>query len=667
MPRESSSVLPTGRVLHPVGRTIDVGNMPLAITVAPGGRFAMLLLSGWRERGLQVVDLDSGTVVQTLRQAGAFLGMTFSADGKSLYTSGAHRNVVYRYAWNGSRAALRDSIILAPPDSTSDHTPFPAGIALSRDGGTLYVVENMADSIAVVSVATNLTVQKLATGHYPYGVAVSPSGDVFVSAWGGSTVDTFHSMADGRLVSAASITIGRHPSALLLNESGTRLFATLSSTDRIAVVDTRTRAVINMLADSVPGAPSEGSTPDALALSRDGRRLFVAEADNNAVAVFELSDRDADRTTPPTLLPTTSSRSAALVGRVPVRWYPSALALNGDSLLVVSAKGRGTAPNPFATKDPRSYTLGQLNGTISIVPSRMNTALLTTMSRRVADANGWNAAHGAASHPPFQHVILVIKENRTYDQVLSDIPAGDGDTTLIFFPRAVSPNQHALAERFGLYDRFFTNAEVSAQGHPWTTSAYSTEYTEKVTPIGYANLRPDLDEGEVDEPSTGCLWTSAAHKGLTVRDYGEDVKPDSGDRGASGSAGRPLLPVRYLARRTGLAPYTNTEYPGFDLTIPDQVRADIWIKEFQGYVKTGQMPALEIVYLPRDHTAGTRPGWCTPRACVADNDLALGRVVDALSHSPFWKSTLMLVVEDDAQLGTDHVDSHRSVMLAVSP
>ncbi|MGI8508509.1 MAG: beta-propeller fold lactonase family protein [Gemmatimonadaceae bacterium] len=484
--------------------------MPLAITVAPGGRFAMLLLSGWRERGLQVVDINSGTVVQTLRQAGAFLGMTFSADGKSLYTSGAHRNVVYHYAWNGSRAALRDSIILAPPDSTSDHTPFPAGIALSPDGSMLYVVENMADSIAVVSVTTNLIVQKLATGHYPYGVAVSPSGDVFVSAWGGSTVDTFHSMADGKLVSGGSIPIGRHPSALLLNESGTRLFATLSSTDRIAVVDTRTRAVIKVLADSVPGAPSEGSTPDALALSPDGRRLFVAEADNNAVALFELSDRDADRTS--------SSRVTALVGRVPVLWYPSALALNGDSLLVVSAKGRGTAPNPFAKKDPRSYTLGQLNGTISIVPSRMSTASLTTMSRRVADANGWNAARSTPRHPPFQHAILVIKENRTYDQVLSDIPAGDRDTTLIFFPRAVSPNQHALAERFGLYDRFFTNAEVSAQGHPWTTSAYATEYTEKVTPIGYANLRPDMDEGEVDEPSTGFLWNSAAHKGLTVRD-----------------------------------------------------------------------------------------------------------------------------------------------------
>lgn len=583
VPGESGMVLPTGRILHPTGRTIDVGNMPLAITVAPGGRFAMLLLSGWRERGLQVVDMDSGAVVQTLPQAGAFLGITFSADGKWLYTSGAHRNLVYRYSWNGSRAALRDSIVLAAPDSTSEHAPFPAGLALSRNGGMLYVAENMADSLAVVDIATGRTVQKLATGHYPYSVVVSPSGDVFVSAWGGSTVDAFHSTVDGKLTSAGSIPIGRHPSALLLNQSGTRLFATLSSTDQIAVVDTHTHTVLNILADSVPHAPSEGSTPDALALTTDGRRLFVAEADNNAVAVFDLSDRDADGAT--------SSQATALVGRIPVLWYPSALALNGNSLIVVSAKGRGTAPNPFVAKDPRSYTLGQLNGTISVVPTQMNTSALAALSTRVANANGWNAAHSAVSHPPFQHVILVIKENRTYDQVLSDIPAGDGDTTLIFFPRAVSPNQHALAERFGLYDRFFTNAEVSAQGHPWTTSAYVTEYTEKLTPIGYANLRPDVSQVEADAPSTGFLWTSAARKGLSVRDYGEGVSPDSG---ASG--------IRYLATRPDLVQYTNTGYPGFDLTIPDQVRADIWIKEFQGYVKGGQMPALEIVYLPRDNT-----------------------------------------------------------------
>lgn len=652
-----ATILPTGRVLHPAGRTIDVGNMPLAVAVAPGGRYAALLLSGWRERGVQIVDVDSARVVQTLPQAGAFVGMAFSRDGRALYTSGAHRNVVYRYGWNGARATLEDSVILGAPDSTSGHGAFPAGLALSPDGRTLYVAENMADSLAVVDVATRRVVQRLGTGHYPYAVAVSPTGDVFVSAWGGGTVSAFHASGVGMLTAAGTIAIGRHPSALVLNASGTRLFATLSSTDQIAVADTRSLAVIDVLSDAVPGAPSEGSTPDALALDADGARLFVAEADNDAVAVFDLSARDADRAV--------GSSASRLAGRIPSLWYPSAVALDGGSLLVVSGKGRGTHPNPAEATDPRHYTLGQLDGTLSIVPARMDASTLATLSTQVANANGWRARRTPGAHPPFEHVVLVIKENRTYDQVFADLPAGDGDTTLLYFPRSVTPNEHALAERFGLYDRFFTNAEVSAQGHPWTTSAYVTEYTEKVAPSVYAKVRAFRDADDAETPSTGFVWTSALRRGLAIRNYGEDVSADTITTEAGGGSVRSR--VRWTPYRAGLEGRTDSIYAGFDLRIPDQVRADEWIRELGGFVAHGSMPSLEIVYLPRDHTAGTRPGWCTPRACVADNDLAVGRVVDALSHSPFWKSSLVLIVEDDAQAGPDHVDSHRSVMLAISP
>ena len=636
--------LPTGRVLDPAGRTIDVGNMPLSVAVAPDGRHAVVLLSGWRQVGLQVVDLAADSVVQTLAQPGAFLGLAFSADGRWLYASGAARDVVYRYAWSGGRAALRDSLVLAPLDTTGGgHPRFVAGVALSRDGRTLYAAENMADSLAVVDLATGSVRQRVPAGRYPYGVVVAPDGDVFVSAWGGSTVAHFRPDGDARLVARAQVDVGRHPSAMALDAAGARLFVTSSSTDRVVVVDPRVDRVIASVPDAGPGAPGEGSTPNALLVSPDGRRLFVAEADANAVAVLDVS-RGAPE----------------LLGRVPVLWYPVALALARDSLVVVSGKGRGSGPNPkgprngLADTDPRTYTLGQLAGTLSVLPWRWSDAALATATARVARANGWDAARDRVRHPPFEHVVLIIKENRTYDQVLSDLPNGDGDTTLLFFPRAVSPNHHALAERFGLYDRFFTNAEVSSQGHPWSTSAYVTEYSEKTVPSLYADRRPERDEDGVDDPSTGWLWTAAARKGLTVRNYGEYAEPVPGT-------------TTYRSTKPGLEAVTSPDYPAFDVAIPDQRRADAWIAELKSFVRQGRMPALEILHLPMDHTAGTRAGACTPRACMADNDLALGRIVEELMRSPFWRSTVEFVLEDDAQSGPDHVDSHRSVLLVLSP
>jgi hypothetical protein len=225
----------------------------------------------------------------------------------------------------------------------------------------------------------------------------------------------------------------------------------------------------------------------------------------------------------------------------------------------------------------------------------------------------------------------------------------------------VTPNHHALAERFGLYDRFFVNAEVSSQGHPWSTSAYVTEYTEKITPTNYSERRPEVDESEAETPATGYLWDAAARKGISVRNYGEYAEPVPRTDTSNGQ--RP----RYRATRRGLEPYTNPDYPPFDVAISDQLRTDVWLEEFNRYVREGRMPALEIMHLPQDHTAGARPRYCTPRACVADNDLALGRIIEALSRSPFWRSTAVFVLEDDAQAGPDHVDSHRSVLLVASP
>ena len=661
--------LPTGRTLDPAGVSYDLGSMPLAMVLSPEKDRVVALLNGWREQGIQVVDRASGRVLQKIPLPAVFLGVAFSPDGRSLYVSGGNQDVIYRFDWRDRAAKLADSIVLAVKPKEKDGTRYPAGIAISPDGRTLYAAENLGDSLAVVDLAERRVVQRLSTERYPYGVAVAPDGTVYASAWGGWTVSVFTSRANGMLGEGARVRIGRHPSALALNASGSRLFVASGSTDKIVVLDTKARNVVATLNDASPAGTGEGSTPNALAFSADGTRLFVAEADNNAVAVFDLAAGTAGSSS--------ATGSDALIGRIPVGWYPSAVAVDGNDVIVINGKGRGTAPNPRHSQPdgrdlPHSpdYTLGQINGTLTMIPAaNASVTDLNAFSQRVASANGWNSTAAVAKYPPFEHVIYIIKENRTYDQVFGDLPQADGDSSLAFFPRAISPNHHALAERFGIFDRFFVNAEVSPDGHNWSTAAYVSDYAEKTIPSNYSGRGRSYDyegfnrdvrpEDDVAEPSMGYLWDLADRGGITYRNYGEFVNEPEDSARVKDSA--------YVPTKLSLAAHTNRAYPGWSLEIPDQVRVEIWLKEFQDFVRAGKMPALEFVRLPNDHTAGASAGSPTPRAYMADNDLALGRLVEALSKSPFWKSAVVFVLEDDAQSGPDHVDSHRSPLLVISP
>ncbi|HVZ77593.1 MAG TPA: alkaline phosphatase family protein [Gemmatimonadaceae bacterium] len=668
--------LPTGVHLDPAGAQYEVGQLPLGIALSPSGRSVVLLMNGWRDQGVQVVDRATGKVTQTLPQAAAFVGLAFAPDGRTLYASGGNQDVVYRYDWNAEQATLRDSLVLAHRARNGFGTRYPAGFAFSPDGRRLYVAENMADSLAVVDVTSGSVVQRLATGHYPYAVAVAPSGAVYVSAWGGYTVETFVPDANG-LRATGSIMVARHPSALRLNADGSRLFVASGSTDRVVVVNTKSRRVVATLLDPPPAGPGEGSTPNALALSDDGTRLFVAEADANAVAVFDL--------TASTSGVATAHGTDVLAGRIPTNWYPTQVAVAGDTLVVASGKGRGTHANPDGAQPlpmpghpPRglNYTMGQLKGTLTIAPlARATGQELADLTARAVRANGWDQPTARTGHyPPFQHVVYIIKENRTYDQVFGDMAQADGDTSLLFFPRADSPNQHAMAERFGLFDRFFVNAEASPDGHNWSTAAYATDYLEKTVPSNYSQRgrpyeyegsvfgggkRAEIPQEDAAAPASGYLWDLAQRAGITFRNYGEFVVSGSMDADDA-------LPAAYRGDKPFLRGHTNPDYPGFDLSIPDQHRADVWIKEFNQYVRDGNMPALEIVRLPNDHTSGAQAGMPTPLAAMADNDLALGRMVEAISKSPYWKNTVLFVLEDDAQNGPDHVDSHRSPMLVIS-
>ncbi len=634
-----TSPLPTGVRLDPVGEAVELGSLPINLILAPERDKAVIVLSGWREQGIQVVDLKTRQVTQTLLQDGAFYGAAFSRDGHHLYVSGGNTDMLFAYTWKEGAAMLERKFELAKA-KTEDGTgtSYPAGVAVAPNGKFVYVAENVADRLAVVNAATGEIAQRFPTDHYPYGVALTADGQVFVSAWGGSTVSHFRILADGTLAYVGRIEVGRHPSALAVK--GTSLYVTLAGSDRVAVVDTKLRKVARYLHDTAPGAPPEGSTPNAIAFSSDGRRLFVAEADNNAVAVFE-------------------EASGKLLGRVPTDWYPTAIAEVNGELLVLSGKGHGTHANPdgpvpltnWPNGNPTAYTLGQLNGSMRVLPSAITATQLAAFTQRVVTANNWQQKPAARHYPPFHHVIYIIKENRTYDQVLGDIKEGDGDASLVYFPDiTITPNHHALARRFGLFDRFFVNGECSSLGHIWSTAAYVTNYGEKVVPSAYAGKHADMDGEESDQPEGGFLWSLAKREGITFRDYGEMVK------------GNPGWPVT----QPDLGADVNPDYIPFDLITQDQKRADVWIAELQRFVRDGNMPQLELLWLPMDHLAAGRPGKCTPRACMADNDLALGRIVQALSHSPYWKDTVIFVLEDDTQAGPDHTDSHRGPFYAMS-
>jgi DNA-binding beta-propeller fold protein YncE len=669
--------LPTGRVLDPVGTVTEVGSMPLATTLSPDGRQILVLLNGYREQGVQVVDRASGTLLQTLVQPAAFLGLSFSPDGKTLYASGGNQDVIYRYSWADGRATLADSLVLAAKAPRSSGTRYPGGLAPSADGRFLYVAENLADSLAVIDLGTGRVVQRFATERWPYGVVVGKNGTVYVSAWGGSTVSTFLSAAGSGLSAGPRIRVGRHPSALAINAEGSRLFVASASSDRIAIVDTKQRRVINDIIDTPPGGPGEGSTPNALALSSDGTRLYVAEADNNAIALIDLTAASSGVTA--------ATGDDRVAGRVPTQWYPTSVLVRGDSLIALTGKGRGTAANPRGPMplsrargetgfDDRQYTLGQTTGSlVTSLTARARGADLDALSARVAKANHWGETRIDAKYPPFEHVIYIIKENRTYDQYFGDLAQADGDASLVYFGRPISPNHHALAERFGIFDRFFVNAEVSPDGHNWSTAAYTTDYLQKTVPSNYSSPsrgrtydwegtnrgRVPVDDDDVSEPANGYLWNLAQKAGITFRNYGEFVIPANADPDDP-------LPAGYRGNKPFLRAHTNPQYPGFDLNILDQRRADVWLADLAKFSAKGEMPALQLMRLPNDHTSGAKAGAPTPHAQVADNDLALGRIVEGLSRSPFWKNTIVFVLEDDAQNGSDHVDSHRSPLLVIS-
>ncbi|MGH9521258.1 MAG: bifunctional YncE family protein/alkaline phosphatase family protein, partial [Terriglobales bacterium] len=589
---------------------------------------------------------------------------------------------------------------------------------------------------------------------YPYQVVASKDGSrAWVSLWNYSQVAELN-IASGRISRRLSLhapqwpgSRGSHPSALLLSHDGKTLYVALANTDEVASVSTDTGAA-TYFNTRLPGQNNFGSVPIALAQSTDGKRIFVANASSDSVAVLSPGSSPKQESLgsltraeipvmcdpgpcPPSIAEGLHAAERAPLGHIPTEWYPTALAVHGNDLFIVSGKAQGTGPNndDIHHYDNRNfpYIMWKLHGSVAKLDIPETLKRLPALTKQALNDNLMNGRSDAIPFKtggnPIKHVLYIIRENRTYDQILGDMPVGNNDPSLVMYGKDVTPNAHALAAQFGLLDNFYDSGEVSGDGHVWSNAAITSDYTEQTIQLSYrgkertydyegtvAGERPlDQDIPDVNEPGGGYVWQNADHHGLTHRNYGEyapttwchDLKTNSPMEGPAESeaascpravvkkgealppdVGDPKggpspypwdipLPAFNSATKPELRGNFNKRFPWFNLDWPDQFRADIFLEDLQGWMKDraaghDTMPALMTMSLSDDHTAGTTPGSPRPRASVADNDLALGRIVEAISNSPYWDDTAILVLEDDAQNGADHVDAHRSVALVIS-
>jgi YVTN family beta-propeller protein len=559
------------------------------------------------------------------------------------------------------------------PDPVSQS--FIGGIAVSPDGRRLFAVHVLGQQLSAVDLETSHLIRSLDLPAEAYTSVVSQDGTtVFVSVWGGAKVLMFDAHS---LEARGEIAVGEHPNAMALTKDGKRLFVACANTNAVWAVDVAAGKSVEQISVAMyPQAPM-GSTPNHVSLSPDEKRLLVANADNNTVAVIDVGKEGASQ----------------VEGFVPTGWYPTAamFSRDGQQLFVLSGKGLTSVANPRYGIRPlpggaAQYIGAMLTGTLSIVPTPDRTQLqtMTRMAlsvtpysddRRLAPAGAPAASpipRRVGDPSPIKHVFYVIRENRTFDQVFGDLDRGNADPTLCLFGDAITPNAHAIAREFGVLDNFYVDAEVSYDGHAFSTGAYASDIVEKFWPTNYAARGAAyLSEGtgkmrnaygNVAAPQNGYIWDACIRKSLPVMSYGEFTHfgPGSEEDRVAGK-------VPAIASVPGLEGRINPAYPPWDLMIRDNYRVDVWLKDFTADEAKGQVPALSIIRIGNDHTNGTRPGMPTPRAMVAENDLALGRVVETISKSRVWNESAIFVLEDDAQAGPDHVDAHRSPALVVSP
>jgi len=695
--------LVTGRAITPLGLQVEVGSFPVNMALSPNGRHVVVTNSGYRQF-LTVLDAQDGRVTDRIevgaarsgKREGLYYGLAFGpsrADGSAtLFVSrGAEQRVAsYALSGEGKLSPLPISYV-----TEGKHVRVPAviaGVATSPDGRTIYAADNTASAhsrfagYVLVYDASGARKAAIETPGFPYGIAVVRSaaaeGDKVYATCERDGVVVVVDPRAGRVV--RSIRTGKHPTGILASPAGDTLFVSNSGSDTLSIIDTRTdrvRATILLRPADVRSLP--GCTPLGMALSPDGGTLYVALGDLNAVAIVDPA-------------------RARLRGYLPTGWYPTAVVVSPDGkrLFVANAKGVNVRnPNSADVRGWGQYIQNIIEGTVSVVETP-DDAVLMDLTARVIANNRLNRTPARFRNPGIRHVIYVIKENRTYDQVFGDLPQGNGDPSLCMFPREVTPNQHALAERFVLMDNFYVCAEVSADGWNWSTSGMMSEYVARNAPYNYSGRGRVYDfEGQnygspvemiglpdVATAPSGYIWDLCLKHGVSMRNYGFFLNFDEDELGPDG---KPLARDNVPNKRA-LVDITDTNFRKYDMSYADSdawvihhapapnqkqsygahsapSRISEWKREFDAFVRNRNLPRFLMLRLPRNHTSGTTPGASSPRAMVADNDYAVGQLVEAVSKSPYWQKTAIIILEDDAQNGHDHVDAHRSPCLVISP
>jgi YVTN family beta-propeller protein len=648
--------LPNGWNLTPVGKTLSLGDLPLNIAVSPSGSMAAVTNNGQSTQTIQLIDIKKEIVLDSITIGKSWLGLVFSADNKFLYASGGNDNIILKYAIINRHLFVDDTIRLGKPWPEKISV---AGLALDDKKNKIYAVTKEDNSLYVVDLLSKKITTKQTLGGEAYTCILSPDKQIlYISCWGCDQVILF----DTELQKiTGSIQVGDNPNDMCLTKNGQFLFVANANDNNVSVIDTRQKKVIETLNSALyPDSPT-GSTTNSVALSKDEKTLFIANADNNCLAVFDVS------------APGTSISK----GYIPSGWYPTCVRTAKNKILISNGKGVTSRANPYGPNPNRKgqvvvyqeggiehkikvqYIGGLFRGTLNILPVP-DDSQMAQYSKAVYNNTPYNKktellSEGAEGNPipkkigdksPIKYIFYIIKENRTYDQVLGDMPEGNGDPGLVLFGEKITPNQHALAREFVLLDNFYVNGEVSADGHNWTMGAYATDYLEKNWPTSYGGRGgsyPGEVAREIANNKNGFLWDYCKRAGVSYRTYGEFIGDD----------GFPTIPVL----KNHFCPY----FTPWVQSVRDTVRFRQWKRDFDSLLAVNSVPQLSTIRFINDHTEGLKLNTPTPFAHVADNDLAVGMFVNYLSHSPIWKESLVIIVEDDAQNGPDHVDAHRSL------
>jgi DNA-binding beta-propeller fold protein YncE len=644
--------LPNGWALTPAGQHLQLGDLPLNMVLNAAGDRAIVSNNGQSGHSLQWIDLQKNQVLHTLNVPKLWYGLALNEAGNTLYAAAGNDNCIRRYEIEKDQLKYLDSISLGK--AFPQNKIWPAGLALDEKRQQLYVACKDSTALFILDLQGKKVKKTIPLGAQAYASVLAKNGNqLYVSLWGAAEVLLIDLTAEKIQL---RIKVGLHPTEIVESTDGKRLFVACADDNSVAVIDLAQLKVHETLnAALFPDAPT-GSGSTSLALDDQDKKLYVANADNNCLAVFDVSEVGESRA----------------FGFIPTGWYPSVVRFFGQKIYVCNGKGvMGSKANPQGPQPNddhgggEQYIAGLFKGALSTI-DLPNPTTWAAYRRLVYENIPYSKdketlAVGEAGNPiprrvgeasPIKYVFYILKENRTYDQVFGDLLKGNGDPSLCLFPDSITPNHHALAREFVQLDNFYVDAEVSADGHSWSMAAYANDYNEKTWPTNYGGRGGDYDyEGQnpIAVPKAGFLWNHALKSGISIRNYGEFAY----------GYDEPLDP--------SLRPHTCKSYPAWDLNLKDSLRYERWKSDFDDLLRKNTVPRLSIFSLGGDHTSGSAPGARTPKAMVADNDWAMGKIVEHISKSPIWKETAIFIIEDDAQNGPDHVDAHRSVCLVASP